>query len=84
MGALKINPQDGKLERPYLGAVKTTEDPGALSRIDLSHFIKLFPRMTENISHGQQPFQQVQCKIAKKNFSTVAPIIAKKTVLTAK
>ena len=71
MGALKINPQDGKLERPYLGAVKTTEDPGALSRIDLSHFIKLFPRMTENISHGQQPFQQVQCKIATKN-STVA------------
>ena len=84
MGALKINPQDGKLERPYLGAVKTTEDPGALSRIDLSHFIKLFPRMTENISHGQQPFQQVQCKIAKKNFSTVATHIMAINILNSK
>ena len=48
----KSIPKDGKLEKPYLGAVKTTEDPEPLSKIDLSHFIKLFPRMTENISHA--------------------------------
>ena len=51
-GAENQSPKDGKLERPYLGAVRTTEDPARLSKIDLSHFIKLFPRMTENISHA--------------------------------
>ena len=33
----KSIPKDGKLERPYLGAVRTTEDPAPLSKMDLSH-----------------------------------------------
>ena len=39
----KSIPQDGEPEKPYLEAVRTTEDLSALSKIDLSHFIKLFP-----------------------------------------
>ena len=42
-GQGKSIPQDGEPEKPYLEAVRTTEDLSALSKIDLSHFIKLFP-----------------------------------------
>ena len=51
----KSIPQDGEPEKPYLEAVRTTEDLSALSKIDLSHFIKLFP------TRKYFPFQEIFC-----------------------
>ena len=68
-GAENQSPKDGKLERPYLGAVRTTEDPARLSKIDLSHFIKLFPRMTENISHAHLTLVKIWNNVFKITLS---------------
>ena len=51
----KSIPQDGEPEKPYLEAVRTTEDLSALSKIDLSHFIKLFP------TRKYFPYQEIFC-----------------------